>query len=78
MIALPRIVKPLILTVLALALALPLVEAAETAPVRTLAPVDPLDRDGDGEMGEVQAINARVRNYLERHGDDDRVSADAM
>ncbi len=30
---------------------------------------NPVDRDGDGELGEADAIRQRVRAYLERHGD---------
>ncbi len=30
---------------------------------------NPVDRDGDGEIGEAEAIRQRVRAYLERHGD---------
>ena len=64
---------------LALAALIPLVTSAAAEGPSALPLLDnPLDRDGDGRVGEESAIVARVRNYLERHGDADQVTPEAM
>lgn len=56
----------------------PMTSAGADAPATLPLLDNPLDRDGDGRIGEDTTIKARVRNYLERHGDSDQVTSEAM
>jgi len=68
----------LTLTLALAAVVPPLTSTAADGPPALPLLDNPLDRDGDGRIGEDTAIMARVRNFLERHGDSDQVTPEAM
>lgn len=75
----PRRLSIVLLAAAAASLAGPARTAmAADRPVRSIERATPLDRDGDGEIGEAWAIRQRARLYAEHHGENGRIEPEVQ